>query len=79
MSQRKRIQKRYAPGSKVYGFLGGPKAICDCKVKLLTKESSVLFLLPGPGEGGLQNRSRRNYSSIRTTSCKKKTLLLVRV
>jgi diphosphate--fructose-6-phosphate 1-phosphotransferase len=29
---------QYAPGSKVYGFLGGPKAICDSKVRLLDKE-----------------------------------------
>jgi pyrophosphate--fructose-6-phosphate 1-phosphotransferase len=29
---------QYATGSKVYGFLGGPKAICDSKVKLLDKE-----------------------------------------
>jgi 6-phosphofructokinase 1 len=29
---------QYAKGSKVYGFLGGPKAICDNKVKLLEKD-----------------------------------------
>jgi pyrophosphate--fructose-6-phosphate 1-phosphotransferase len=29
----------YAPGSRLYGFLGGPKAICDNKTRLLDSET----------------------------------------